>query len=340
MLSDIGANVIRIERQNNALDAAGAAPRITGRGTRSVVLDLQTTEGVRVALNIIATADALLEGFRPGVMERLGLDPTTCLSRNPNLVYARMTGWGQNGPLAQSAGHDLNYIALSGALSCMGKPDEPPFPPLNLVGDYGAGATMLALSVVSALLSIKNGKSSGQTIDLAMSDGAAMLMLPIYGMLANGRWNEERGTNTLDGSAPYYRCYRCADNRWVSIACIEPKFHATLLQLLGISQEQYGSQSDRTLWTQQASLLERIFLTRSRDQWCTLLEGTDACFAPVLTMTEAPLHPHNLARQSFIKPDGITQPAPPIRFGQTRCTIRGNAPATGADTVHILKQLG
>jgi len=340
MCADMGARVIRIDRPDTALDPAQAAARIVGRGTRSIALDLRAPEGVAAALRLVERADVLLEGFRPGVMEKLGLGPQHCLARNPRLVYGRMTGWGQDGPLAHSAGHDLNYIALAGALACIGPQGGPPVPPLNLIGDYGGGAMMLAFSVVSALLAVKNGTAAGQTIDMGMSDGAAMLMLPIYGLLASKRWRAERGANVLDGGAPFYRCYRCRDGRWISIASIEAKFHAALLQALQLDAERYGPQHDRQLWNAQAKILEDRFLSRTRDEWCRLLEGTDVCFAPVLDVDEAPSHPHNAARGTFVDIGGVTQPAPPARFSRTPCEIQGPPPTAGAHTREVLREYG
>lgn len=340
MLADLGADIIRIDRPDHTMDTAQAAARIVGRGTRSVTLDLRSAAGKEAALRLIGSADALLEGFRPGVMERLGLGPQECLAQNGGLVYGRMTGWGQDGPLSSAAGHDLNYIAISGALASIGKRGEAPTPPLNLVGDYGGGAMMLALGVVSALLAVRAGNAGGQVIDMAMSDGAAMLMLPIYGMLAGKRWEPERGANALDGAAPYYRCYRCADGEWVAIASIEPRFHTLLLRTLGIDPAEYGAQTDRKAWPHQIALLERIFSTRPRHAWCELMEGSDICFAPVLRMPEVAAHSHNVARGTFIELGGVLQPAPPIRFSATPCEVRRAPPAAGADTREILQEAG
>jgi alpha-methylacyl-CoA racemase len=273
------------------------------------------------------------------VTEKLGLGPEVCRARNPKLVYGRMTGWGQTGPLAQAAGHDLNYIALSGALYAMGPKDRPPAPPLNLVGDYGGGGMLLALGVVAALYEARTS-GQGQVVDAAMSDGAAILMAAQYGLAAKGFWSDERESNFLDGSAPFYGNYACADGGFVSIGPIEPQFYRLLLQKCGIDDPQFAKQWERAEWPALKAKLAALFKTRSRDEWCALLEGSDACFAPVLSMSEAPRHPHNVARGTFVTSDGLTQPAPAPRFGRTPSVLPLPAPGIGDDTADLLRAIG
>ena len=313
MLSDMGADIIRIDRpdspvahQNNPVN----------RGRRSIALDLKQAADLDIALALVARADALLEGFRPGVMERLGLGPEPCLAQNPRLVYGRMTGWGQTGPLAQAAGHDINYIALSGALHAMSREGQPPSPPLNLIGDYGGGAMLLAVGVLAALLeSSRSGR--GQVVDAAMTDGSAGLMSLFHGLQAAGNWRAEPGTNMLDGGAHFYNSYACADGKFISIGSIEPQFYADLLRRCQVDDPAFNAQMDAGQWPALKLKLADMFKTRTRDEWCELLEGSDACFAPVLDTREAAEHPHNQARQTFIKLDGITQAAPAPRFSRT-----------------------
>lgn len=336
MLADMGANVVRIDRYK-AGDALSEL-NISSRGVRSIALDLKTKRGVEVARRLIGVADALIEGFRPGVMEKLGLGPVDCHALNGRLVYGRMTGWGQDGPLAHAAGHDINYIALSGVLSSIGPRDGPPMPPLNLIGDYGGGGVMLALGVVSALLHART-TGQGQVVDMAMVNGAAALATMIFGMQARGHWIDERGANLLDGSAPFYGVYACADGKWVSIGSIEAKFHAEMLERVGVDAAEYGAQYDRSQWPRQRALLASVFAQRTRDEWTNLLEGTDACFAPVLTLQEAPSHPQNVVRGVFTEVKGGRVPGPPIRYSATPC--EPGAPSTvGADTTEILTQAG
>lgn len=300
LLAQMGAEVIRLER-------AGEAHHGLARGKRLVALDLKSASGRDDALDLIDAADALIEGFRPGVMERLGLGPEAALERNPRLVYGRMTGWGQHGPLAQAAGHDLNYIALSGLLHAMGPADRPPNPPLNVVGDFGGGALYLVCGVLAAVLQAR-GAGRGRVVDCAIVDGAASLATLFLGLREEGLWSERREDNLLDGAAPFYRCYACADGRFVSVAAIEPQFYAVLRERLGLADPLFDRQYDRAAWPEQRASLEALFATRTRGQWCELLEGSDACFAPVLSFPEAPGHPHNRARGVFA--DGWPRPAP------------------------------
>lgn len=317
LLADMGATVLRIERPAPSGLGLSRPIRLSflNRGRRSVVLDLKRPEGVALALSLVARSDALIEGFRPGTMERLGLGPQVCLEANPRLVYGRMTGWGQEGPLADSAGHDLNYVALSGALDAIGRAGQPPTPPLNLVGDYG-GAAYLVIGMLAALL--EAGRSGqGQVIDAAMVDAATSLMTSTYGLKAAGMHDGPRGTNLLDSGAPFYDVYECADGRYVSIAPIEMKFRAHLFELIGLAPQWLERSKDRAAWPALRDLLAACFRERTRDQWAKLFEGTDACFAPVLSMDEAPYHAHQSARAAFIEVGGVSQPAPAPRFSRT-----------------------
>ena len=335
MLADMGAEVIRIDRPQGA-GQPPAEHNYNNRGKKSVALDLKSGQGVADALALIATADALIEGFRPGVMERLGLGPDVCLQANPKLVFGRMTGWGQHGPLAQAAGHDLNYIALTGALGAMGRDGEPPAPPLNLIGDYGGGGMLLGLGVLAAVISARHS-GQGQVVDAAMTDGTSALMSMIYGLKSQGLWGVGQGRNLLDGAAHFYDCYRCADGKFVSIGSIEPQFYALLREKAGLDEDFWDAQHDRSRWPQMKQRIEEIIATKTRDQWCKLMEGTDVCFAPVLDMDEAPLHPHNQARQTFVQaPGGNWQPAPAPRFSATPSAIQGPVPATGQHNDELL----
>jgi alpha-methylacyl-CoA racemase len=317
MLADMGADVVRIERPG-APSVTGAAGRfdVTARSRRALALDLKNPLATSAVLALVEQADVLIEGFRPGVMERLGLGPEPCMARRPSLVYGRMTGWGQSGPLAQAAGHDINYIALTGALHAIGGPSAPPVPPLNYVGDFGGGAMMLAFGVLCALHHARNG-GAGQVVDAAMTDGAALLSAMMYGMHAAGAWSNRRGENMLDGGAHFYGCYECSDGRHVSIGSIEPQFYAQLLQRTGIEDAEFSAQLDAARWPRLKARLADVFRTRTRDEWCKRMEGSDVCFAPVLDWDEAPQHPHNVARQTFVTVDGVVQPAPAPRFSAT-----------------------
>jgi alpha-methylacyl-CoA racemase len=319
LLADLGATVLRIERPGGS-DLGVARPRhldLLLRGRRSIALDLKSPAGTALALRLVERADALIEGFRPGVAERLGLGPQDCLARNRRLVYGRVTGWGQDGPLAQAAGHDINYIALTGALHAFGRRGGPPTPPLNLIGDYAGGALYLAFGLVCGILEARQS-GAGQIIDAAMVDGAASLMTAFHGMVAAGLATHERGTNHLDTGAHFYNAYECADGRWISIASIEGKFYAELLRRLDIDPATLPDQMDREAWPQMQARFAALFKTRTAGEWCALLEGTDACFAPVLTTDEAALHPHNKARGTYVEIAGVVQPAPAPRFSRTR----------------------
>ena len=318
LLADMGATVLRIDRVAAAdLGVPMAEEHEFTRRSRAVLnLDLKQPDSVALALRLIDGADALIEGFRPGVMERLGLGPDVCLGRNPKLAYGRVTGWGQQGPMAQAAGHDLNYIALTGALHAIGRAGQKPTPPLNLVGDYGGGALYLVTGLLAAIISART-TGVGQVVDAAMVDGALSLMTPIYAMQAGGRMTAPRGENQLDSGAHFYEVYECADGQFISLAPIEAKFHAELLRLLEIDPASMPPQRDRGGWAAWKQLLTARFQTRTRDDWCRILEGSDACFAPVLSMSEAHAHPHNQAREAFIDVGGHRQPAPAPRFATT-----------------------
>ena len=319
LLADMGATVLRIERPGPS-DLGIERPRrydLLLRGRRAVVVDLKSPDGRALAQRLIDQADALIEGFRPGVTERLGLGPDDCLATNPRLVYGRVTGWGQEGPLAQAAGHDINYIALAGALHAFGRRGQPPTPPLNLIADYAGGALYLAFGLVCGILEARQS-GRGQVVDTAMIDGAASLMTAFHGAVAAGLATHERGSNHLDGGAHFYNAFECADGGWISVAPIEGKFYAELLRRLDIDPASMPPQMDHDGWPAAQARLAALFKTRTRDQWCAILEGTDACFAPVLTTDEAPRHPHHIARGTYVEIDEIVQPAPAPRFSQTR----------------------
>jgi alpha-methylacyl-CoA racemase len=337
LLADMGATVIRIDR----LDAVGTGARSTEpllRGRRSIAIDLKHPEGVAVARQIARRSDALIEGFRPGVAERLGLGPEECLSLNPGLVYGRMTGWGQDGPLAQAAGHDINFIALAGVLGMIGRSGQAPAIPLNLIGDFGGGGMLLALGVVSALLEAR-GSGQGQVVDAAMVDGAALLSTMIHGFRATGLWTDNRQSNLLDGGAPFYDVYETADGGYVSIGAIEPAFFGELAERIGLGEEGLD-QYDRAGWDELRIRLAAVFRSRSLAGWQEALEGTDACFAPVLSVDEAAQHPHNVARGTFFELAGVRQPAPAPRFSRTRADLPSPPAEAGADTDAVLAEFG
>ena len=337
MLSDLGAEVIRVDRKT-AL-GTGSKFNVLNRGRKSLAVDLKNPGGVEIVLRLVEKADALIEGFRPGVTERLGFGPDVCLERNPKLVYGRMTGWGQEGPMAQAAGHDINYISLSGVLHSIGRKGERPVPPLNLIGDFGGGGMLLALGVTSALLETqKSGK--GQVIDAAMIDGSAALMASVYGLRAMGIWGEDRETNMLDGGAHFYDAYECADGKWISIGSIEPQFYALLLEKCEITDPDFQKQMDRDGWPQLNAKIADIFKSKSRDEWCDLMEGTDVCFSPVLSLDEAPEHPHNKSRDTFINIDDVVQPAPAPRFSRTPTGRPAPPPKAGEHTDQVLAAWG
>ena len=321
LLADLGAEVLRIERKSKAGSRPSAelfdpAIDILNRNRRVVALDLKQHESIATVLRLIEDADALIEGFRPGVMERLGLGPDVCLARNPRLVYGRMTGWGQSGAFAHAAGHDINYLSLSGALHAIGEPGRKPVVPLNLVADGGGGAMLLALGVLAGLLEAR-GSGRGQVVDAAMTDGAALLMSMMYTLKAMGQWQQERGSNLLDGGAHFYDSYPCSDGRWISVGAIEPQFYALLRQKTGITDPDFDAQWDRERWPRLREKLGQVIAERTRDEWCAIFEGTDACVAPVLDMDEAPNHPHNRSRHTFTEVNGVVQPAAAPRFSRT-----------------------
>ncbi|MCC2956648.1 CoA transferase [Massilia sp. IC2-477] len=344
MLADMGAEVIRIDRkakpgEDNPYPVLGTRHDVMARGRRSLALDLKKPAGRSTALRLIEQADVLLEGFRPGVMERLGLGPDDCLERNPKLVYGRVTGWGQTGPLAQAAGHDINYVALSGMLHAMGRADSPPPPPLNLVGDFGGGGMMLAFGVLCAVLEARSS-GQGQVVDAAMTDGAALLGSMMYGLRASKAWSDKREGNLLDGGAPFYDTYACQDGKFISIGAIEPQFFATLLKLTGQTDPVFTKRWSKSHWPELKERFAALFATRTRDEWCRLLEGTEVCFAPVLDLEEAPRHPHNAARRTFVDIDGVTQPAPAPRFSRSVPPTPAAPSCAGAHSDAILADWG
>jgi alpha-methylacyl-CoA racemase len=339
MLADLGADIIKIDRSQNVRGGDPASPPADTlqRGRRSIGVDLKSPEGVEVVLQLAEKADGLFEPFRPGVAERLGIGPDVALARNPRLVYGRMTGWGQEGPYALTAGHDINYIALGGALFHYGRAGGPPTPPINMVGDFGGGGMLLAYGMVAGLLhAARTGE--GQVIDAAMVDGTASLMMMFHAFRAMGIWDENaRGENLLDTGAPFYDVFECADGEYVSIGSIEPQFYAELLRYTGLSEvADLPHQMDRSQWDSMKSRFAEVFKTKTRDEWCSIMEGTDVCFAPVLRMSEAAVHPHNVARGTFIERDGIVQPAPSPRFSATPGEVQRSPSHAGQHTDEIL----
>lgn len=322
ILCDLGADIIRIERPQET-PGRGLGNAVLLRGRKSVALDLKDPLQRDKVIDLIAQADGLIEGARPGVMERLGLGPEECFARNPALAYGRMTGWGQYGPLALSAGHDINYVAISGVLAALGREGEPPIPPLNLVGDYGGGSMFLCVGMLAAILSARQ-TGKGQVVDAAMSDGASVLMSMFYAMREAGHWSDKRESNLIDGGAPFYRCYECADGKFVAVGALEPQFYAILLGKLDLDPECHA-RDDRSSWPALAATLAERFRSKTRDEWAAIFAGTDACVTPVLSMAEAPDHPHNLARDTFSERSGFVQPMPAPRFSQTHATIGENA---------------
>ena len=337
VLSDLGANVIRVDR----VTSAGSVSRqeANNRGKKSIAVDLKTPKGIEIVLNLVEASDAIFEGFRPGVMEKLGLGPDVCLQKNKKIVFGRMTGWGQEGPLAFAAGHDINYISLSGVLATIGRPGSPPVPPLNLIGDYGGGGMLLALGLVAALFETKSS-GKGQVIDAAMVDGSALLMTMIYTMRGMGLWKDSLGSNFLDGGAHFYDTYECKDGKYISIASIEPKFYQLLREITPLEDSIFDDQLSRESWPEQKKALKEIFLKKTQQEWCGLMEGTDICFAPVLNMAEAPEHPHNKARNTFIELEGIVQPAPAPRFSRTVPEVCPAPAYVGEHTEEVLKSIG
>ena len=341
VLSDMGAEVLRIDRADRVTGQDGERPPadVLNRGRRSVGVDLKQPAAVDAVLRLVERADVLIEGFRPGVTERLGLGPDVCLARNPRLIYGRMTGWGQEGPLASAAGHDINYISLAGVLHAIGRSGQPPAPPMNLVGDFGGGGLILAFGIACALVE-RARSGQGQVIDAAMVDGAALLMAAIHGLRAMGAWKEERGANMLDSGAHFYDAYETKDGKYVSVGSIEPQFYELLLKHSGLAGEELPPQRDQRHWPRMKARLTEIFRTRTRDEWCAIMEGTDVCFAPVLSMSEAYAHPHNVARGTFVSVAGVQQPGPAPRFSRTPGVI-GRPPARpGQHTDEVLAELG
>ncbi len=341
LLSDMGADVVRIDRKGAAKGDAFDRVKSGGfvdRGRRSIALDLKKPEGVAAALELIGAADALIEGFRPGVMERLGLGPDVCLARNPKLVFGRVTGWGQSGPLAKTAGHDIDYIALTGALHAIGGRDAPA-PPLNLIGDFGGGALALAFGVVCALLEARNS-GRGQIVDAAMTDGVSLLMAMTYSLKAKGLWRDQRQANLLDGGAPFYGVYRCADGKWLAVGALEPQFFDALVAAMGLDARVFADRWNPASWPAMRAALEDAFARRTRDEWAAIFEGADACVAPILDLDEAPRHPHNVARETFVVGDGAPQPAPAPRFSRTKPEIARPPAARGEHGEEILRERG
>ena len=343
LLADLGAEVLCIERKASVkgrptADLFDPKIDILNRSRRVVALDMKKPEAIDTALRLIEQADVLIEGFRPGVMERLGVGPDVCLAHNPRLVYGRMTGWGQSGTLAHAAGHDINYLSLSGALHAIGEKGGKPVAPLNLVADSGGGAMLLAMGVLAGVISAKN-TGQGQVVDAAMTDGAAVLMSMMYTLKAMGQWTQQRGDNLLDGGAHFYDTYRCSDGKWLSVGAIEPQFYALLLEKTGIDDPAFKAQWDRSQWPALKEKLAAVIATRTRDEWCAIFEGSDACVAPVLDMDEAPRHAHNRSRNTFIEVNGVTQPAPAPRFSRTPPAMP-NPPTPDGDNVKTLVDWG
>lgn len=334
LLADMGAEVIVVERR---LDKTKTRmPDCSRRGKKSIAINLKEPEGVETVLKLVEKADVLFEGFRPGVMERLGLGPDVLLERNPKLVIGRMTGWGQTGPLAHAAGHDINYIALTGALRAIGRKDQKPVPPLNLVGDFGGGGMFLVMGILAALLEAqRSGK--GQVVDAAMTEGAANLMAMFNTLHAWKQWTPNHGVNLLDSGTHFYDVYETKDGKYVSIGSIEPQFYALLLEKAELDPQEFKAQLDPRKWPELKSKIEEVFKTKTRDEWCEIMEGTDVCFAPVLDFIEAQQHPHNVARNAYIELDGFVQPAPAPRFSRTVSEVQSGSPASGEHTDEILK---
>lgn len=338
MLADHGAEVVRIDRPTSQPDTMRMTDAVLSRTRRRVTLDLKNAEGAAAARDLCKAADGIIEGFRPGVMERLGLGPDVLLADNPKLVYGRITGWGQTGPLAHAAGHDINYIALSGVLHTIG--GEKPVPPVNYLGDFGGGGMMLAFGIVSALLSVKAG-GVGQVIDCAMTEGSALLASMVWQLHGSSEWHDASGTNILDGAAHFYNTYKCSDGKYLAIGSIEPQFYALLRKTLELAADPtFDDQKNSKKWTELKTRLQNLFITKTRAEWCALLEGTDACVAPVLSLSEAPTHPHNRARKAFLELGGATQPSPAPRYSATTLDVPRQAALRGADTETVLREIG
>jgi len=335
LLADMGAEVVQVERM--AMDFV--IPDCNRRGKKSIVLNLKESEDIEKLLQLVSKADVLFEGFRPGVMERLGIGPDVCLDRNPKLIYGRMTGWGQTGPLAKTAGHDINYISITGALHAMGRPDTAPAPPLNLVGDYGGGAMFLVMGVLAALIESRHS-GKGQVVDVAMTEGTANLMSIFNTLDGLSQWNVNRGANLLDSGAHFYDSYETKDGRYISIGSIEPKFYDLLIEKAGLDKELFATQMNPKKWPELKSVIAEVFKQKTRQQWCDIMEGSDVCFAPVLDYKEAQKHHHNVAREAYVDIDGITQPAPAPKFSRTPSKIQHGSKNAGADTDSIFKEWG
>ena len=337
LLADMGADLVCVERATPSL--LNPATDVMRRGKRSIVLDLKQAAKREALLQLVGKADALFEGFRPGVMEKLGLGPDVCLARNPRLVYGRMTGWGQNGPLAKAAGHDINYISLTGALHATGPRGGKPVPAVPPTGDFGGGAMYLAFGLVCALLEAQRS-GEGQVVDAAMTDGSALLMALFHSLDAEGKWVQQRGSNLLDGGAHFYGVYETSDGKYISIGAIEPQFYALLVEIAELDPEDFGQQLDSRRWSELQRKLEGLFKSRTRAEWCELMEGTDICFAPVLDLHEAPLHPHNSARGTYVEVGGLVQPGPAPRFSRTVPEVAHPPHQPGIDTDEVLKDWG
>jgi alpha-methylacyl-CoA racemase len=336
LLADLGADVVSVDRRSGV---TADLTDVNRRNKRSVAVDLRKPEGLAAARRMVGCADVLIEGFRPGVMEKLGLGPDFCMEENPRLIYGRMTGWGQSGPLAHRAGHDINYLGITGALYAIGRPLEPPVPPLNLVGDFGGGSMFLGFGILAALFErFKSGE--GQVVDAAIVDGVPAMMGLLYGMMANGQWSESRGVNMLDGGAPFYRTYLTADDRFIAVGSIEPKFFAELVRRAGLPDRELDIQNDPKQWPDMHARYAEVFRRRTREEWMSLFEDSDACAAPVLTFSEAAEHPHNVARGTFINVGGVLQAAPAPRFGRTPAARPRPPTAVGQDTYAVLRECG
>lgn len=336
MLADMGAEVIRVDRTGGR---SSRGRDVLTRGRKSIAVDLKSESGKEVILKLCESSDALFEGFRPGVTERLGLGPEDCMARNPKLVYGRMTGWGQEGPMSQAAGHDINYKSLVGALHAIGAKGEKPVPPLNLVGDFGGGGMVLAFGLVCAILEAQNS-GQGQVVDTAMVDGAAILMAMFFSMQASGFMTHERGSNMLDGGAHFYDAYETSDGKFISIGSIEPQFYALLLEKAGLDADEFSAQMDQSRWPEYKDKITQVFKSKTRDEWCEIMEGSDVCFAPVLSLEEVANHPHNKVRNAFLELDNVLQPAPAPRFSRTEVGLSHGSRIAGEDTSEVLADAG
>ncbi|MCX2934256.1 CaiB/BaiF CoA-transferase family protein [Mycobacterium sp. CVI_P3] len=339
LMADMGADVISIERPVSSQTAKAATDDLLRRSRRSVIVDLQQQRGATTVLSLVSKADVLIEGFRPGVAERLGLGPEDCWEANPRLVYGRMTGWGQSGPLAPSAGHDISYIAVTGALGSIGQAGQPPVPPVNLVGDFGGGSLFLVMGVLAALWEVQRS-GLGQVVDAAIVDGTSSLLTLLHGLRASGSWSDDRGTNLIDTGVPWYDTYQTADGEWMAVGALEQRFYSDFIRLLGLPDDMLRGRHDPSNWARMRLAISERFATRSRAEWTAIFEGTDACVAPVMSLSEAPLHPHLASRETFIDVGGVTQPAPAPRFSRTPCATPEPPRRRGADTIEVLRGSG